>query len=120
MKALFAILILASSTFAFAGTNTLCTSADKSMTASFFDLGEQKSIVQLSVANRTLKGACVSQQGAIELSVICNVLWNSDSGYKLKVFSIGGRMLVAQVAAWSMAGETEPQFLTCSESASRP
>ncbi|MDZ4661696.1 MAG: hypothetical protein SGJ18_08755 [Pseudomonadota bacterium] len=60
-----------------------------------------------------VSGECRRDEGAIELSLTCNVMTSSDSGYEVRLFSTGGRSLHSTVTPWSMAGKGETISLSC-------
>ncbi len=58
-------------------------------------------------------GACKNEEGAIEFSIICRVSVTSNSGYEVRLFSIGGPDLTASVTPWSPAGKGRSVSLHC-------
>ena len=58
-------------------------------------------------------GNCRSEQGSIELSLICTVKTTCHSGYEVRLFSIGGSELTASITPWSSAGQGKSITIPC-------
>ena len=63
-------------------------------------------------------GECAQDKGAIEAAYTCNAMTSTDSGYEVRLFSIGGSSLHASIQAWNMMGPVgEPVSIShCSQS----
>lgn len=105
---------------AFAGQKVVCVDKrfqDATFSASF-ELKDPKSSVDLFIPDGetsgvTVSGECQRDAGAIEMAMTCNVMTSTDSGYEVRLFSIGGSSLYASVTPWSMAGKGESIPLPC-------
>lgn len=64
-------------------------------------------------AGNWVTGRCKSDTGAIETSYTCNLFTSTDSGYNVRLFSIGGSQLYASVQSWSRRGKGPLQQLSC-------
>lgn len=105
---------------AYAGRNVVCVDRDAQDSAfsANFELGASSSTVELFVPNgetsgEKLTGECRADEGALELSMTCDIMTSSDSGYEVHLFSIGGPALFATVTPWVMGGEKQIFTLTC-------
>ncbi len=121
MKHLIVLALINSSAIsAFAAKNIICVDKqfqDATISANF-KLKKSKSTVNLFIptgetTGTTFSGVCLRDIGAIELAVTCNVMTSTDSGYEVKLFSIGGPSLYASVTPWSMAGKGQTIPLPC-------
>ena len=94
---------------------------DNVYVAFFSNVGQKEMDVKLYVPvgetdGNLYEATCVSDQGAIEAAYTCEVFTSSDSGYSVKLFSIGSSDLYGSVKEWNMAGEYLPVPLTCDNS----
>ncbi|MCX6125320.1 MAG: hypothetical protein NTV34_11335 [Proteobacteria bacterium] len=55
--------------------------------------------------------ACESVPGAIEESYFCGFFSSTDSGYDVRIGSIGSSTLFGSVKTWTMVGESEAESL---------
>ncbi len=122
MKNLIVMLIMSIvATSASANKNVLCIDRkiqDGSFVAHFSAIDTQAAKIDLSVPTgessaKTLSGVCFPNQESIELAVSCGVMTSADSGYEVKLFSLGGKDLKASVTPWSLAGMGKPTILPC-------
>lgn len=105
---------------AFAGQKIVCVDKrfqDATFSANF-ELKNPTSTVDLFIPDGetsgvTVSGECQRDAGAIELAMTCNVMTSTDSGYEVRLFSIGGSTLSASVTPWSMAGKGQSIPLPC-------
>jgi hypothetical protein len=84
-----------------------------------FTLGE-KAEVRLFVpsgetSGERYTGECRSDEGAIEMALTCNVMTSTDSGYSVRLYSIGGPSLTASITPWSMLGKGETTSVPCDQ-----
>jgi hypothetical protein len=123
--------------FAYANTNVVCSDhrvEGQSLVATF-KLDSSNSNVELFVppemsafsgtgttsgasakSGKTFSGECRRDEGAIELAITCNVITTPISGYKVRLYSIGGATLFASVTPWSRISKRPAVNLTCGES----
>lgn len=66
-------------------------------------------------AGNWVNGNCKWDTGAIETSYSCNIFTSTDSGYNVRLFSIGGSQLYASVQSWTMGGNGALQSLVCNK-----
>ena len=124
MKNLTVVLLMSIvATSAHANKNALCVDRkiqDGNYIARFSNLGTQAAKIDLSVPKgessaKAFSGICFSDQESVELAVTCSVMTSTDSGYEVKLFSLGGKELKASVTRWSMAGMGKPTILPCNQ-----
>lgn len=66
----------------------------------------QFEVVEGALKNKTFKSSsCDSEPGAIEASYICQIATSTDSGYEVRLASIGSSSLYGSVQAWTMSGK---------------
>lgn len=120
MKNILLAIVLLASGSAFADMNVSCVdqkAQDPQFSASF-KLTQNSAKVDLFIlsgetSGSTVSGECRSDDGAIELSITCSIMTSSDSGYEVRLFSIGGPSLHATITPWSMAGKFKTTVLSC-------
>ena len=100
---------------AFGDTNVTCVdrTLQDSVFSTTFKLSASNSKVDLFVPSGETSGdiysaECHGDKDAIELAITCNVMTSTDSGYEVRLYSIGGPTLHASVTPWSMAGNGNP------------
>ncbi len=96
-----------------------CTDTGTKISARFINIESRNTQLELFVNNDDASsvskyaGQCRSAPGAIELSLICNVMTSTDSGYEVRLYSTGGATLRASAKTWSMAGSGQVTPLKC-------
>ncbi len=95
--------------------------SDMPTVAQFKNIGTKEVFVELFIPKDDTEGTtytalCAKDKGAIELSLSCNVMTSTDSGYKVRLYSKGGSELTASVARWNMLGTQAPKNLACDDS----
>ncbi len=80
-----------------------------------FDLDRYQSNVTVSSSDwdEQFSAECTQDYGAIELSLTCNVNTSTDSGYTIRLGSIGNQSLAAALTPWSMLGKAKSINLVC-------
>jgi hypothetical protein len=63
--------------------------------------------------NQSYTGVCSSEEGAIELSLICQIMVSTDVRYEVRLYSIGGPDLFGSVTRWTMEGQGQQKHLPC-------
>ena len=115
MKYLLMVSCLFLSVIASADQTIVCVDREirDSSYAAEFNLKQSVPTVELFILSGALDGECQYDEGAIDLSLTCNVMTSTDSGYEVKLFSTGGSSLKATISSWNMAGKDEPISLPC-------
>lgn len=95
--------------------------SDTPTVAQFKNIGTKEAFVELFIPKDDSEGStytalCTKDKHSIELSVSCNIMTSTDSGFKVRLFSKGGSELSATVAAWNMVGTRYTKSLTCGDS----
>lgn len=90
---------------------------DSQLSATFSFLGEDASVTLFvpagETSGQTFEATCKADSGAIELAYTCNVMTSTDSGWEVKLFSIGGSKLKASFQPWNMQGKGEVTSVSC-------
>jgi len=90
---------------------------DSSTIVRFVNVGKAMTVRLFVPAGETagnwVTGKCKWDTGAIETSYSCGIFTSTDSGYNVRLFSIGGAQLYASVQSWTMTGNGPLQQLTC-------
>lgn len=93
--------------------------SDEPTVAQFKNIGTKEVFVELFIPKddsegSTYTGNCKKEPG-IELSISCNIMTSTDSGYKVRLYSKGGAKLDASVARWNMVGTQKAKILACDD-----
>ncbi len=90
---------------------------DSSTIVRFVNVGKATAVRLFVPAGETagnwVEGRCKWDAGAIETSYTCNLFTSTDSGYNVRLFSIGGADLFASVQSWTMTGNGPLLQLKC-------
>jgi hypothetical protein len=115
MKTILAIALVSSFAMsAQAATQVTCFSdvVGQPQHVAIFTLGAGTPVASLTLPNgKRYSGTCTS--AGRETNVSCNVQMNSDYGYQVLLFSLGGSKLLASATAWSRGGQGRTIPMTC-------
>lgn len=94
--------------------------SDTPTVAQFKNIGSKEAFVELFIpkddsVGSTYTALCTKDKNSIEMSVSCNIMTSTDSGFKVRLFSKGGPELSATVAAWNMMGTRSTKSLSCGD-----
>lgn len=122
MKKIMVIVLMALCSSAFA-REVICVddfNSEAPTVAQFRNIGTKEAFVELFIPKagnegKTYTALCIKDKNSIELSVICNVMTSTDSGYQVRLYSKGGTELNASVTLWNIIGSQKPKILSCDD-----